>query len=572
MPNPPRPRGLGRGGWLARSFGLRLGVGFALVAVVGAAGTALVVNAVFAARFDRYLHQQQTAELGQLSTAIGRAYVGQGRWDPTALATVAPTVGAGTVRVVTPGGQDIWHWDGHRMGWDDQWMDHRSQHSDEQQSGRSTEGSSGDVDSGSHSDQPSGRSSLSTGDGWDPHPAQRDWQGLSSSQGRSVASVLIPAGRPAAVLAMAAPTTTPPTTSTTTLVRLGPVQRIPIQVDGRLVGTALVQLPQPTALPAAMAFRAQVIRLLLGGGAVGALGSLALGLILARRATRPVRQVTGAARALATGDRAVRLDASRADEFGELSRAFNNMADAVQSQEQLRKSFAAEVAHELRTPLTILRSEVEGLQVGVLAPTAEALGSLEEEVGRMTRLVADLQVLSAADAAGFSLDRAPTDLQALAKETAEQFAGLFAGAEILLETHLGPVTALVDRGRITQVLANLLSNALKFTPARGQVRLELWDDGDQAVLQVSDSGPGIAAEELPHVFDRFWRGSRGRASGTGIGLTVVRELVAAHDGTVQVASQPGQGASFTVRLPVQPTPPDNRFHIASSPPPSRVEV
>lgn len=202
---------------------------------------------------------------------------------------------------------------------------------------------------------------------------------------------------------MAAPTTTSPTAEPA---GLGPVQRIPIQVGGTTVGTALVRLPQPTALPAAVAFRSQVIRLL-GGGALGALLSLARGIFFARRATRPVRQVTRAARALAAGNRSVRLDAGCADEFGEMGRAFNAMADAVDAQERLRQGFAAEGAHELRTPLTILRSQVESLRVGVLEPTDQALGSLDEEVRRMARLVADLQVLSAADAAGFSLERPP---------------------------------------------------------------------------------------------------------------------------------------------------------------------
>jgi signal transduction histidine kinase len=209
---------------------------------------------------------------------------------------------------------------------------------------------------------------------------------------------------------------------------------------------------------------------------------------------------------------------------------------------------------------------VEGLRVGVLEPTGEALGSLDEEIARMTHLVSDLQVLSAADAAGFSLDRTTTQLDGLVKQVADEFAGLLEGAEVRLQTDLGPVTAWVDRGRVGQIVANLLSNALKFTPPGGLVRVELQADGDQAVLQVADSGPGIPAEELPHIFDRFWRGRTARASGTGIGLTVVRELVQAHGGTVQAASQPGHGATFTVRLPLQATPPDNRFHTASSQP------
>jgi two-component system, OmpR family, sensor histidine kinase BaeS len=543
-PQGPLATAPGRGRLLG-SFAFRLGIGFALVALAGATVTAVVVNTAFAARFDRYLNQQQGAQLASIGAVIDRAYAGQGRWDPDALATLVPSVGSGTVRVVGSSGQPVWHWDGHQIGSDERWMEHGDQGTDERR-GAGQPASPGD-------------------DGRDSHQSEEGQNDQAPAQEGIAAAGLTATGLPAA----AAPTTT--LAPAADPVRLGPVQRIPIQVDGTVVGTALVQLPEVTALPAAVAFRSQVVRLLLAGGALGALGSLALGIVVARRATRPVREVTRAARALAAGDRAVRLDPHRSDEFGEMGRAFNAMADAVDGQERLRRSFAAEVAHELRTPLTILRSQVEGLRVGVLAPTDQALGSLDEEVGRMARLVADLQVLSAADAAGFSLDRAPTDLRALVEQTVEEFTGLFEGNQVRLQTRLAPVTAWVDPGRMGQVLANLLSNALKFTPTGELVEVELHRDRDQAVLRVSDSGPGIPAEALPHIFDRFYRGHTARASGTGIGLTVVRELIGAHGGTIQTASQPGQGASFTVQLPIEATPPDNRFHTVSSPPPSTVE-
>jgi signal transduction histidine kinase len=526
-----------------------LGVGFALVALVGATMTAVAVNTAFTTRFDQYLSQQQAAQLDSISAAISRAYAGQGRWDPDALATLVPAVGSGTLRVLGPDGQAVWHYDGHQIGRDDRWME-----------------------TGEHADQPTGDSrgaEHSTQPGDDDQDRHRSVEGQNHqapAQREIIAASLTASGLPAT----GAPTTTLPPTAAPA--GLGPVQRIPIQANGRVVGTALVQLPAVTALPAAVAFRSQVVRLLLAGGALGALGSLALGIGFAWRATRPVREVTGAVRALAGGDRAVRLDPHRSDEFGEMGRAFNAMADTVQAQEQLRRRFAAEVAHELRTPLTILRSQVEGLRVGVLQPTGQALDSLDEEVRRMTRLVADLQILSAADAAGFSLDPTTTDLRGLVEQTVSEFAGLFAGNEVRLETHLEPVTAWVDGTRMEQVLTNLLANALKFTPAGGLVAVELQRDGDRALLRVTDSGPGIGAEELPHIFDRFYRGRAGRASGTGIGLTVVRELVAAHGGTVAAASQPGQGASFTVQLPLQATSPDHRFPTASTPPPSTVRL
>lgn len=186
----------------------------------------------------------------------------------------------------------------------------------------------------------------------------------------------------------------------------------------------------------------------------------------------------------------------------------------------------------------------------------------------MTRLVADLQVLGSADAAAFSLERTQTDLGKLADETVREFAGLFEGADVRLQTRLEPAMAWADPVRVAQILANLLSNALKYTPKGGLVRAEVTADGPWAVIRVSDTGPGIPADELPHVFDRFFRGRTASPAGTGIGLTVVSELARAHGGTAEVASQPGQGTTFAVRLPSQahttPEPLPHRFFTAAS--------
>jgi two-component system OmpR family sensor kinase/two-component system sensor histidine kinase BaeS len=510
---------------LARSFAFRLGVAFAAVAVAAAAVTALVVNAAFVSRFDHYLAQQQHAQVTRISMAAGRAYAGGGKWDLHALQTLVPAAGPGTVRVVTPAGQDVWQWDGHEMSWNDHWMEgsQASSHGTGQGSGQG-----GGTSSGCGS--------------WD-HCGT--WDDGSRHSGSSPDSAPAPAGTPpAAVLAAATATPAPGPPP-------GAVQDIPIKVNGQVVGTAQVRLPRATALPDAIAFRGQVIALVLAAGAAGALVSLALGIGFARRATRPVWQMTSAARALAAGNRSTRLDTGRRDEFGQMSRAFNALADAAEHQDKLRQGFAAEVAHELRTPLTILRSQVEGLRVGVLEPSAGALASLGEEVQRITRLTADLQILGSADAAGFTLERTTTDLGKLADETAREFAGLFEGAGITLQTQLGPATACADQVRIGQIVANLLSNALKYTPEGGLVRLETTTDGPWAIIRVTDTGPGIPADELPHVFDRFFRGRAARPAGSGIGLTVVAELAAAHGGTAEAASQPGQGATFTIRLPAQ---------------------
>jgi signal transduction histidine kinase len=454
----------------------------------------------------------------------------------------------------------VWHWNGdsnHTGQGMDHYMDHYN--------GSGTTPSTPHP-SGHHSDH--WTPSPGSGDSWDRHGSNWNGSNWNAPQGWHPATA--PTGT--LILAAAGPSPTPAPApgagaGAGTGSSLGPAQTIPIRVNGKVVGTAVVRLPQVSALPDAVAFRTDVMRALLLGGTLGAVVAFGLGLGFARRATRPVRDLTDAAQQLAAGHTPSRVSTSGSDEFATMGAAFNSMADTIEEEEQVRQDFAAEVAHELRTPLTVLRSQLEGFRVGVLTPDSEALDSLEEEVQRMSRLVADLQVLGSAEASGFSLHRTETDLAALVEDASRELAGPFAEAHVTLHTQLEPVSAAVDTDRIRQVLANLLSNALTFTPAGEQVTITLHDDGTCAVIEVCDTGSGIPAEELPHVFDRFFRGRDARPGGSGIGLAVVRELVAAHGGTVTAASEPGYGATFTVRLPSQPTPATqrhNRFHTVSS--------
>jgi len=330
---------------------------------------------------------------------------------------------------------------------------------------------------------------------------------------------------------------------------LGPERGLPIRVDGEVVGTAIVRLPAAGLLPQDISFRSSVNHMLLVGGIVAGIAALAAGLLLARKATAPARQLTRAARAVAAGERSERVDFDSPDEFGEMANAFNAMADTIEEEDRLRRAFAAEVAHELRTPLTILRTQIEAIQDGVVEPSSPALGSLHEESLRLTRLVQDLETLASADAAGFTLNRTRTDLQAVLREAVEEFAGPYGAQDVHLSTDLGDVEVVADATRIRQVVANLLSNALKFTPEGGTVRLTLERDGADALVTVSDTGPGIPSDELPRLFDRFFRGRGVRAGGSGIGLTVARELALAHGGDIRVRSRPGRGATFAFRLP-----------------------
>ncbi len=335
---------------------------------------------------------------------------------------------------------------------------------------------------------------------------------------------------------------------------LGSERRLPVEVGGQTVGVAVVRFPEGGLSPEDLSFRASVNRLLVTGALVAGLVSLGVGLLLARRTTAPVAELTTAARYLAGGDRARRVRAERTDELGEMGRAFNHMIDTIEEEDRLRRTFAGDVAHELRTPLTVLRSQVEAFQDGVAAPTPPALASLSDEILRLSRLVADLEALASADASGFSLDRETVSVAALLEETAQSFAGTLVEQGLRLELHLDEgIEVEADPTRLRQVVSNLMSNAVKFTPSGGLVRLELEEDGPWALIQVSNTGPGIPPEELSSVFDRFFRGRDVRSGGSGIGLAIVRQLITAHGGEVDVASEPGQGTTFTVRLP-QKTP------------------
>ena len=251
------------------------------------------------------------------------------------------------------------------------------------------------------------------------------------------------------------------------------------------------------------------------------------------------------------GDRSARAGEVRGPaELRDLAKAFDQMAESLARQEKVRRNLVADVAHELRTPVAVLQAGHEALLDGVTEPTPEQLGSLRDEVLRLAHMVDDLQRLAAAEAAALQLTLVPCDLAEIAETAASRLDGAFAAADIILKRRLASVQVMGDPVRLHEVVANLLTNALKFTPAGGSVLLETGPEGEQAVLRVRDTGPGIAPDELPHIFDRFFRG-RGAAgvAGSGIGLTVVAELVRAHQGQLDVASPPGEGTQFTLTLP-----------------------
>ncbi len=328
-----------------------------------------------------------------------------------------------------------------------------------------------------------------------------------------------------------------------------PVDR-EIVVDGEAVGTATIAQPEAGGLPTDQAFRSQVNAMVALGALVAGLLALGLGVLMARRVTAPARRLTAAAQAL-PADRSARVPERGDDELADMARAFNRMAATVAAQEALRRDFAADVAHELRTPLAVLRGRLEALSDGITEPTPEHLADLHDEVLTLTQRVADLEALSRADAAEFTLDRRPVDVAATAAEAAAAFADRL-GDRLVVGEPRGDPTVEADPDRLGQIVTNLLANAERHAPG-ATVRVDVTGTASTVELVVADDGPGIAADQQPRVFDRFARGPDG---GSGVGLTIVADLAAAHGGHVSLDSAPGQGTTVTVSLPRSaPAPP-----------------
>jgi len=281
----------------------------------------------------------------------------------------------------------------------------------------------------------------------------------------------------------------------------------------------------------------------------------AVAAFVVRRLVTPVTQLARAADALAAGDYTTRIPEARlGPEFDRLTAAFTRMADRLARTETVRRRLMSDLAHEMRTPLTTVQAHVDGLEDGVVAPDAATWQVLRDQVDRLQRLASDLAEVSAAEEHALSLRTEPADLARIASAAVEAAAPGFAAKHVTLTVDAaGPVPVQADEVRLQQVLANLLDNALRHTPPGGSVRVRARRHDSGAVLDVSDTGDGIAAEELDAVFHRFHRVDSARTrtnGGSGLGLTIARAIVTAHGGTVTAASDgPGTGATFTVRLP-----------------------
>jgi len=325
----------------------------------------------------------------------------------------------------------------------------------------------------------------------------------------------------------------------------------PLMVGSQRVGRVIIS-PASGALytPEEQQLRRSLDRLHLISGALAIAAALVIATLLAQTLTRPLRRLRDTAERMERGELDARVDSTGSAEFVALGRALNRLAETLEHEEEIRKANAADLAHELRTPVNALLTRIEAAQDGVL-PETNNLEAMHSEALRLTRLLDDLARLADAERPGMLLEKRPLDLAEVARTVASSFEPRFDGSGVSLAVDTEPVVVAGDQGRLEQIVTNLVANAQRYTDS-GEVRLTVRREGSVAVLEVADTGVGIAADDLRHIFTRFWRGDRSRSratGGAGIGLSIVRELVRAHDGRVDVDSALGRGSRFRVTLP-----------------------
>jgi two-component system, OmpR family, sensor histidine kinase BaeS len=303
-------------------------------------------------------------------------------------------------------------------------------------------------------------------------------------------------------------------------------------------------------------FVASVDRSVYIGVVVAVVITAVVAILLARYLSRPIQTLEVAVEGLAGGDLARRVTAAGPTEVAALGDAFNHMADSLEEAERLRRRLVADVAHELRNPIAAARVNAEGMAEGVLPPVQARFDSLVRDLGHLSALVDDLQELSIAEAGRLRYDMVRLDLARLCQSEVEQAQGIAGDAvAVRFETTLREAYVEADELRLSEVLRNLLSNALRHT-SQGTVMVDLSKlAGDEFEVRVADTGEGIPAQDLPYVFERFYRADTARASdsgGAGLGLAISRRIVVDHGGEVFARSEPGRGATIGFRLPASP--------------------
>lgn len=276
------------------------------------------------------------------------------------------------------------------------------------------------------------------------------------------------------------------------------------------------------------------------------------GIYIAKRISKPLVVMKQAAEQMADGQLNARVAVAGKDELAELGASLNELAEQLQKQELLRTTMTEDIAHELRTPLATLKSHMRAFADGIWEPTPERIHSCYEEIERLTHMVAELEDLTHMESPAFQLERKKEPLNSIIEQAVELVSAAYFEKKIELTFNCAPnIRIYADRSRMMQIFVNLLSNSLKFTPENGKVRIAASEERQNVLISIQDSGSGIMQEDLPYVFERFYRGDKSRnrrTGGSGLGLTIVKSLVASHGGHIWAES--GQGASFHIRLPI----------------------
>ncbi|MDL2267553.1 HAMP domain-containing protein [Desulfovibrio sp. OttesenSCG-928-G15] len=344
---------------------------------------------------------------------------------------------------------------------------------------------------------------------------------------------------------------------------------LPISVQGKTVGW--ITREPASSLTAAVDIRfhekhlTAIVLIMVIGIAVAAIAAL----LMAKTLIAPIKRLAETSNQLANGDFRARVspaptlaeaEEESPDKFDELqifTAQFNQMAAALESHEEARRAFMAEVSHDLRTPLSVLRGELEALEDGVRPLTRESIQSLSGEVDLLERLVGDIFTLALADLGRLTYDKKRLDIVQELALVLSTYADRVTAKNLRLESHLPklPICVFADAGRITQVIRNILENSMRYTDSGGTIRVSCQEDGNAVSIAVADSPPNVSAAELPSIFDRFHTGDKSRnrqKSGSGLGLAICRTLVEAHQGTIEAAASPLGGLQIRFTLPVCP--------------------
>ncbi|MFN2194321.1 MAG: sensor histidine kinase [Candidatus Promineifilaceae bacterium] len=333
---------------------------------------------------------------------------------------------------------------------------------------------------------------------------------------------------------------------------------VPVEVSGQAVGYVLFsEQPQRVSTVAGSLeanFLASMRRAVIWGALAAVLLAFVLGLILARTISRPLRELTGATQRMAAGELGIQVPVRTQDEVGELAASFNHMSSDLAQATQSRRQLTADIAHDLRTPLSVILGYTEALSDGKLTGAPETYDVMHNEAQHLSHLVDDLRLLSLADTGELPLNRRPVAPQDLLERTAAAHQPQASKKEIELQVDAAPALPEieVDPERMAQVLNNLVSNAIRHTPRDGRVTLSAAQQNGDILLSVTDTGSGISDDDLPYIFNRFYRGDQARRQNgeSGLGLAIARSIVHAHGGTISADSAIGTGSTFTVTLPI----------------------